>query len=265
MADHHPKPPKSLLRQVGRAIADFRMIRGGDRILLAVSGGKDSLSLLQILRHLQTYAPVRFDLGVVTVDPEVPGFDPSHLPDYYQGLGLAWHYERQPLIEQARTHMDGDSFCAYCSRMKRGIMYRICREQGYNCLALGQHLDDLAESLLLSLFHGGQLRTMKAHYINQDGDLRIIRPLAYCRERQTADYARQAGLPVVPDSCPACFSMPTRREHMKALLAREEAGHPHLFANLLHAMKPIMTEGPPLWADDGADNGSDDGDSGGDV
>lgn len=237
------KPPKSLLRQVGRAIADFRMIGAGDRILLGVSGGKDSLSLLQILHHLQTYAPVRFELAVLTVDPEVQGFDLRSLKDYYDTLGIPWHYEQQPLMEQAREHMDGDSFCAYCSRMKRGIMYRICREQGYNVLALGQHLDDLAESLLMSLFHGGQLRTMKAHYTNQDGDVRVIRPLVYCRERQTADYAVRAGLPVIPDSCPACFSMPTRREHMKALLAREEAGHGYLFANILHAIRPIMTEG----------------------
>jgi tRNA(Ile)-lysidine synthase TilS/MesJ len=96
----------------------------------------------------------------------------------------------------------------------------------------------------MSLFHGGQLRTMKAHYLNDVGDVRIIRPLVYCRERQTADFARAAGLPVVPDSCPACFSAPTRREHMKALLAGEEAGHPHLFANILHAIRPLMTEGP---------------------
>ena len=241
MADTRPKPPKSLLRQVGRAIADYRMIREGDRLLLGVSGGKDSLSLLQILRHLQTYAPVRFELAVLTVDPEVPGFDPSHLPGCYPDI--TWHYIRQPLIAQARTHMNGDSFCAYCSRMKRGIMYRICREHGYNCLALGQHLDDLAQSLLMSIFHNGQLRTMKAHYVNTVGDVRIIRPLAYCRERQTTDYARAAALPVVADSCPSCFTMPTRREHMKALLAREEVGQPNLFGNLLHAMRPIMTEG----------------------
>jgi tRNA(Ile)-lysidine synthase TilS/MesJ len=237
------KPPKSLLRQVGRAIVDFGMIRDGDRILLGVSGGKDSLSLLHILHHLQTYAPVRFELAALTVDPQVPGFDPERLQGYFEGLGVTWHYERQPLMEQAKTHMDGDSFCAYCARMKRGIMYRICREQGYAVLALAQHLDDLAESLLMSIFHGGQLRTMKAHYLNDAGDIRIIRPLAYCRERQTADFARKAGLPVVPDSCPACFTMPTRREHMKALLAREEAEHPHLFANILHAIRPILTEG----------------------
>jgi tRNA 2-thiocytidine biosynthesis protein TtcA len=237
------KPPKSLLRQVGRAIADFDMIRDGDRILLGVSGGKDSLSLLQILQHLRTYAPVRFELAVLTVDPLVPGFDPSHLEHYYEAIGVPWHYQQQPIMEQAKSHMDGDSFCAYCARMKRGIMYRLCREHGYGVLALAQHLDDLAESLMMSIFHGGQLRTMKAHYRNDAGDLRIIRPLVYCRERQTADYAVAAGLPVVADSCPACFTMPTRRAQMKRLLAAEEAGNPHLFASMLRAMRPLLQEG----------------------
>ncbi len=237
------KPPKSLLRKVGRAIADYDMIREGDRLLLGVSGGKDSLSLLQILCHLQTYAPVRFGLAVLTVDPQVEGFDPSPLKAYYRRLGVPWHYERQPLQQQALEHMDGDSFCAWCARMKRGIMYNVCRREGYNVLVLAQHLDDLAESLLLSLFHGGQLRTMKAHYLNDAGDLRIIRPLVYVRERQTAAFAADADLPVVPDSCPACFRAPTRRQHMKQLLAREEKENPHLFSSLLHAMRPLMVEG----------------------
>ncbi len=237
------RPPKALLRKVGRAIADYRMIREGDRILLGVSGGKDSLSLLQILRHLQRHAPVQFELAVLTVDPQIDGFDPSGLRDYYQRLGITWHYESQPLQAQAERHMKGDSFCAWCARMKRGIMYNCCRKHGYNVLALAQHLDDLAESFLMSAFHGGQLRTMKAHYRNDDGDLRIIRPLVYARERQTADFAARAGLPVVPDSCPACFSAPTQRVRMKMLLAREEKDNPNLFASLLHAMRPLMVEG----------------------
>ncbi|MBU0499711.1 MAG: tRNA 2-thiocytidine biosynthesis TtcA family protein [Gammaproteobacteria bacterium] len=217
------------------------MIREGDRVLLGVSGGKDSLSLLQILKHLHSYAPIRFDLGVLTVDPEVEGFDPGPLKGYYDRIGVPWFYEQQPILEQAQEHMDGDSFCAYCSRMKRGIMYRLCRQQGYNVLALGQHLDDLAESLLMSLFHGGQLRTMKAHYFNKVGDIRIIRPLVYVRENQTAAFAKQAGLPLIPDSCPACFRMPTQREHMKQLLAQEERLNDQLFASLLHAMRPLLT------------------------
>ncbi|RLJ19206.1 tRNA 2-thiocytidine(32) synthetase TtcA [bacterium endosymbiont of Escarpia laminata] len=241
---HYAKPPKSLLRKVGRAIADYDMIREGDRILLGVSGGKDSLSLLQILSHLQTYAPVKFELGVITVDPEVEGFDPGPLKAYYENMGLPWIYAEQPIMEEARTGLDGDSFCAYCARMKRGIMYSTCRREGYNVLALAQHLDDLAESLMMSIFHGGQLRTMKAHYQNNDGDIRIIRPLVYCRENQTGAFALEAGLPVIPDSCPACFTAPTQRAYMKQLLAREERQNKHLFANMLHAMKPLMDERP---------------------
>jgi tRNA 2-thiocytidine biosynthesis protein TtcA len=236
------KPPKSLLRKVGRAIADYAMIREGDRILLGVSGGKDSLSLLQILRHLQSYAPVRFELGVITVDPEVEGFDPQPLQAYYDALGVPWFYREQSIMEEAKTRLDGDSFCAYCARMKRGIMYTTCRREGYNVLALAQHLDDLAESLLMSIFHGGQLRTMKAHYVNDAGDLRIIRPLVYCRETQTGAFARDAGLPVIPDSCPACFSAPTQRAHMKRLLLEEERDNKHLYTNILHAMRPLMIE-----------------------
>ena len=121
------KPPKLLLRKVGRAIADYGMIRDGDRILLGVSGGKDSLSLLLILKHLQSYAPVHFELGVITVDPEVDGFDPSSLTSYYESLGLPWYYQQQPIMEEAKTRLEGDSFCAYCARMKRGIMYSTCR------------------------------------------------------------------------------------------------------------------------------------------
>ncbi|MEJ2315326.1 MAG: ATP-binding protein [Gammaproteobacteria bacterium] len=236
------KPPKSLLRKTGKAIADFDMIRDGDQLLLGVSGGKDSLTLLHILGHLQTYAPVKFDLGVITVDPEVEGFDPHTLTRYYDDIGVRWHYAEQPIMEQAKEHMDGDSFCSYCSRMKRGIMYSTCRREGYNVLVLAQHLDDLAESLMMSIFHGGQLRTMKACYTNRDGDIRIIRPLVYVRETMTAAFAREANLPVIPDSCPACFSMPTQREQTKQLLRQLEKKNKNLFPNMLHAMRPLLTE-----------------------
>jgi tRNA 2-thiocytidine biosynthesis protein TtcA len=228
------------LRKVGRAIADYQMIRDGDRLLLGVSGGKDSLALLQVLMHLKTYAPVKFELGVITVDPEVEGFDPKHLTDYYTALGVAWHYQQQPIMEDAKQNMSGDSFCSYCSRMKRGIMYSTCREHNYNVLVLAQHLDDLAESFMMSAFHQGRLGTMKAHYTNDAGDVRIIRPLAYVRETMTAAFSKEAQLPIIPDSCPACFSAPTQREHFKSLLASEERNNPQLFAKLLHAMRPLM-------------------------
>ena len=236
------KPPKSLLRKVGRAIADYGMIRGGDRILLGVSGGKDSLSLLAILRHLQTYAPVRFELGAITVDPEVEGFDPAPLKAYYEALGVPYVYAEQPILEEAKTRLQGDSFCAYCSRMKRGIMYTQCRQRGYNVLALAQHLDDLAESFLMSAFHSGQLRSMKAHYTNSEGDIRIIRPLVYTRESSTAAFARAANLPVIAENCPACFAMPTERQHIKELLLAEEKHNNQLYSSILTAIKPLISK-----------------------
>lgn len=238
------KPPKGLMRPVGRAIADYDMIRAGDRVLLGLSGGKDSLSLLHILLHLQRHAPIRFEVGAVTIDPQIEGFDPSGLKPYMEALGVPYLFRSEPIAEEAKERLKGDSFCAYCARMKRGIMYTTARDNDYNVIALAQHLDDLAESFLMSAFHGGQLRTMKAHYLNDAGDIRIIRPLVYARERQTADFAREAELPVVRDSCPACFTAPTEREHMKQLLAGEERRYSHLFKNLLRTMRPLMDGRP---------------------
>jgi len=236
------KVPKAILRPVGRAIADFDMIREGDRILLGLSGGKDSLSLLHILRHLQRHAPIRFELAALTVDPQIEGFHPQTLKDYLAQLGVPYFFESQPIAENAKSQMKNDSFCAYCSRIKRGIMYATCRREGYNVLALAQHLDDLAESFLMSAFRGGQLRTMKACYANREGDVRIIRPLVYTRERQTADFANQQILPVIPDSCPACFAMPTERDHMKQLLAQEESHNKQIFKSLMTAMRPLYSK-----------------------
>ena len=239
------KPSRPLLAAAGRAIGDYAMIRAGDRILLGLSGGKDSLTLLHILLHLQKKAPVRFELACCTVDPQSPEYDPSPLKSYLAALGVPYFYESQAILEQAEVHMKGASFCAYCSRMRRGILYTQARRHGYNVLALAQHLDDLAESFLMSAFFGGKLRTMQAHYLNDAGDVRVIRPLIYARERQTRDFAKNNALPVIFENCPACFSMPMQRMHMKQLLAEQEKQHPGLFANLLTAMKPLMAlQGP---------------------
>ncbi|QLQ32838.1 MAG: tRNA 2-thiocytidine biosynthesis protein TtcA [Candidatus Thiothrix singaporensis] len=235
--------PKSLLRQVGKAIGEYRLIREGDRILLGLSGGKDSLALLHILNHFQRHAPIRFEFAAVTIDPQSDGFDPTPLIPYMEALGVPYHYVREPIVKLAETHMDNDSYCAFCSRMKRGLMYRTAREQGYNVLALAQHLDDLAESFLMSAFHGGKLKTMKAHYRIDAGDLRVIRPLVMVRERQTADFAKAAELPVIVENCPMCFGAPTQRQHMKELLAAEERQHSNLFKSLLTAMQPLVRDG----------------------
>jgi tRNA 2-thiocytidine biosynthesis protein TtcA len=232
---------KRLMRPVGRAIADFDMIHDGDRVLLGLSGGKDSLSLLHILYRLQRHAPIRFELGAVTVDPLVDGFDPSVLQPHMDALGIPWLYQREPILERAMDHISGDSYCSWCARMKRGVMYAAARREDYNVLALAQHLDDLAESFLMSAFYGGRLKTMKANYTVSAGDLRVIRPLVYVRERQTRDFATSANLPVIYDSCPSCFSMPTQRQHMKELLNAEEKRNPRLFKSILSTIRPLFS------------------------
>jgi tRNA 2-thiocytidine biosynthesis protein TtcA len=239
-------PSRSLISAAGRAIGDFDMIRDGDRVLLGLSGGKDSLSLLHVLLYLQKRAPIRFELAAATVDPCSPEFDPSPLKAYMAELGVTYFYDRQDIVGEAQKTLtkDSDSFCAYCSRMRRGILYRTAREQHYNVLALAQHLDDFAETLMMSMFFGGKLRTMQAHYLIDAGDLRVIRPLVYARERQTRDFARNAGLPVISENCPACFAVPTQRFAMKQMLAEQEKLHPRLFASLMTAMKPLMGTPP---------------------
>ncbi len=234
------KVPRSLLSAVGKAIGDYDMIRNGDRVLLGLSGGKDSLSLLHVLLNLQQKAPIKFSLGVCTIDPQSTEYDPSPLADYVPQLGLPYFVERFPILEQAKKSMTKDSYCAFCSRMRRGMLYGCARREGYNVLALAQHLDDVAETFLMSAFFGGQLRTMKAHYVNDAGDIRIIRPLTYARERQTAAFAKNAPLPVIAENCPACFGMPTERMNMKVLLAQLERENAAVLPNLLTTMRPLM-------------------------
>ncbi|MCP4409583.1 MAG: tRNA 2-thiocytidine biosynthesis protein TtcA [Gammaproteobacteria bacterium] len=237
--------PKPLLHLTGRAIMDFDMIGKGDRIMLGLSGGKDSLTLLHLLLHFQRHAPIDFELGVVTIDPQADGFDPSALIPYVKSMGLKHHYRQEPILELAQTHMKKNSYCAFCARMKRGLMYDTLRKHDYNVLALAQHLDDLAESFLMSAFHQGQLNTMKAHYLIDAGDLRVIRPMVYVRERQILDFAANGALPVIEESCPACFSIPTQRAYMKSMLDREERANPQIFKSLLSAMRPLMKKGMP--------------------
>ena len=243
---------KKLRSLVGRAILEYGMIREGDRVLVGVSGGKDSLTLLHVLLALRARSPVKFELGGVTVDPQTPEYDPSPLKAYFASLHLPYFYESQPIIANARSCMltparsPGSaavkvSICAYCARMKRGLLYSALRREGWGVLALGQHADDLCESLLMSAFHNGLLRTMKAHYTIGAGDLRVIRPLAYVREQLTRRYAQLAALPVIADNCPACFAPPTERKRIKEILAAQEQRHPNVIANLLTAMKPLMT------------------------
>ncbi|BBB23605.1 tRNA 2-thiocytidine biosynthesis protein TtcA [Isorropodon fossajaponicum endosymbiont JTNG4] len=243
---HTVKPrmvlPKLLVKPVGRAISDFKMIKEGNKILLAVSGGKDLLGLFHILRHFLASTPIRFELGVVTINPQVDGFEPQALESFLNFFDTPYFFEAFPIMKQAEKSMKGNSYYSFCARIKRGLMYQVARREGYNVLALGQHLDDLVESLMMSMCHNGKIQTMKAHYINDAKDLRIIRPLAYVRERQLADFAKTTHLPIIKDSCLACYQMPTGRAHFKQWLLTEERCTPNLYKNLLSAMKPMLDE-----------------------
>lgn len=255
-------PPKKFMKAVGQAIKEWGMIQDGDRLLLGLSGGKDSLALMHTLRALQIRAPVKFEFACATVDPQTTSFDPSPLIPYVQSLGITYHYLSQPIIELAKSKLQGDSLCAFCSRFKRGLLYSCCRcvccflyvmvffylstlicrfrTYGYNKLVLAQHLDDLCESFMMSLLHNGQTRTMKAKYLNDVGDISIIRPFIYLREAQTRDFSMSANLNIINENCPACFEQPKERARMKKLLQQEEAMVPNLFYNLKRALVPLM-------------------------
>lgn len=234
-----PTIPKALMKQTGKAIMDYSMIKDGDRVLLGLSGGKDSLCMLHVLHAFQLKAPIKFELACVTMDPQFPGFDPSPLIPYLKKLGIPYYFESKSLLEQAKAS-DPKSICAWCSRMKRGILYSCARREKYNVLVLAQHLDDLAESMLMSAFNNGRLRTMKANYVNQAEDVRVIRPFVYVREYQTREFSRAAHLPIIDENCPACFEGPKERERIKTLLTHQEHLIPSLMPNLLRAMKPLM-------------------------
>jgi len=241
-----PPPPAPLtdnmLRAMRRGVTEFNMIRNGDRLLVALSGGKDSLTMLLLLMLIGEQLPVQFEIGAATVDPMYPGFDPSPLKAFLARLGIPYYYHSEAVMDLAATAMGRDSICSFCSRMKRGILYSTARKNGYNVLVMGQHTDDFAESFVMSAFRNGLLRTMKAAYTNDVGDIRIIRPLVYVRERQTREFATAVALPVISENCPACFAGPTERYHIKKVLAGEEAANPMLFSSLTAAMRPLMTD-----------------------
>lgn len=238
-----PSVLKPIRGLVGKAIADFGMINDGDRVLVGVSGGKDSLCVLHVLLALQKSAPIKFKIAAATVDPQTPEYNPWPLVPYMEALGVEYHMLSKPIIEMAKTHIDPKrpSICAFCSRMKRGLLYTCMREKDFNVLVLGQHLDDFAESFLMSAIHNGLLRTMKANYWITQEDVRVCRPLIYVREAVMAEFAKENELPVISDNCPACFSAPQERYKMKTLLSSLEFDYPQLFSTLLRTMRPLFS------------------------
>jgi selenocysteine lyase/cysteine desulfurase/tRNA(Ile)-lysidine synthase TilS/MesJ len=234
-----PKMDKKIYANTKRAIFEFGMLKENDRVLLGLSGGKDSLTMLHVLKALQRKLPFKFTLGACTVDPQTDAYDPSPLKKYMNLLGIPYFFESDNLIETAKE-CNASSICSWCSRMKRGILYNCARREGYNVLVLAQHMDDLAESFIMSIFHNGYLRTQKVNYMNDAGDVRVIRPFVYVREKDIKKWAWDSNLPIINENCPACFEIPKERARVKALLASQEHLYPNLFYSLLSSMRPLM-------------------------
>src|SRR5262245_47401431 len=233
---------KPLARRVGRAIEEFRLIEDGDRILCAMSGGKDSYAMLHLLEQLRRRAPVRFSLVAVTVDQGYRGFRAEVLERFFQEQGYEHHIERTNIAEVIEETMPlGDTHCSMCARLRRGVLYRLAPDLGCNKIALGHHADDLLETLLMSQFFNGEICSMPPLLRSRDGRNTVIRPLCYVWEEEIIAFTRAIGFPVIGCACPACGDVSLKRKQMKMLLARLDADHPGIKASLLKAISNVKT------------------------
>ncbi len=231
---------RALLRDVGRAIADFNLIEEGDRIMVALSGGKDSYSLLTLLQTMQKRAPIRFTLIGVHLDQGHPGYDGAPLRDFLRSNGVEHHIISEDTYSIVTDKIpEGKTYCSLCSRLRRGILYKAADTLGCNKIALGHHRDDALETLLLNLFFGGKLSAMPAYLRSDDERHIVIRPLIYCAEDVIARYAVAHAFPILP--CNLCGSQSeAQRRQMKDLLTRMENEHPHLKQTMLSALGNVV-------------------------
>lgn len=221
---------------VGKAIADFSMIGEGDRVMVCLSGGKDSYTMLDLLISLQRSAPVNFEITAVNLDQKQPDYPAHVLPEYLRGLGVPFHILEQDTYSVVKRVIPaGKTMCSLCSRLRRGSLYSFAAQHGYTRIALGHHRDDIIETLFLNLFHGGSLKAMPPKLRSDDGRHVVIRPLAYCSERDIARYARARRFPIIP--CNLCGSQENlQRKKIKRMLADWSADHPGRIESIFAAI-----------------------------
>ena len=232
---------KRLRHATGRAIADYNLIGDGDRVMVCLSGGKDSWTLLDLLLSLQTKAPVKFELIAVNLDQKQPGFPEQVIPDYCRERGVPFHViEQDTYSVVTRVVPEGKTMCSLCSRLRRGALYAFAEREGFNRIALGHHRDDILATFFLNLFHGGTLKAMPPKLLSDDGKHVLIRPLSYCREAEIAEYAAQRAFPIIP--CNLCGSQENlQRKQVRRMLdawKREYPGRSEIMFRALAHVAP---------------------------
>jgi tRNA 2-thiocytidine biosynthesis protein TtcA len=240
LAYEENKLDKKLCRLTGQAIVDYNMIEDGDKVMVCMSGGKDSYAMLDILMKLKERAPINFDLVAVNLDQNQPGFPKETLPNYLKKLGMAFHIEYQDTYGIVkRVIPEGKTTCGLCSRLRRGILYRVAGELGATKIALGHHRDDIIETLLMNMFHGGKLKGMPPKLKSDDGKHIVIRPLAYVPESYLERYSTQMDFPIIP--CNLCGSQENlQRNAMKALIKEWEKKYPGRVESLFSSIQNVV-------------------------
>ena len=224
---------------VGKAIRDYNMIEEGDRVMVGLSGGKDSYTMLDLLLSLQRKSPVKFELLAVNLDQKQPGFPQHILPQYLESLGVPYRIvEEDTYSTVTRVIPEGKTMCGLCSRLRRGILYRVATEEGATKIALGHHRDDMVETLFLNMFHGGRLKAMPPKLLSDDGRNIIIRPLAYCTEREIIRYANARNFPIIP--CNLCGSQENlQRAKIKQMLQDWERESPGRIDSIFRSLQNV--------------------------